>query len=142
MKEGISIIDDNAHTPVKVAGGLEAIAKMFAGYSLCVIYEPGNRSAAALKSDDYRKCFKLAKKIILPHVSSASEEVRDFNKKLAAKIANFYKDCSYIDADNKVIASIKEFVARKRQEGKKAGIVFMSQKGFRGMIEETIRELR
>jgi len=142
MSEGLSVIDDNAHTPVKVAGGLEAISKMFAGYNLCVIYEPGNRSASALMSYDYRKCFKLAEKIILPQVSSASEEARDFNKNLSAKIANFYKDCSYIDADHKVIAEIKEFVARERHGGRKAGIVFMSQKGFRGMIEETIQKLR
>ncbi len=136
------VIDDNAHTPVKVAGGLEAIAKMFPRYDLCVIYEPGNRSRAALHDEGYKNCFKVARKIILPRVSSMSEDVRAFNKKLAAQIHGYYKDCCYIEDDAGVLAEVKNFIKICGQKKKRASIVFMSQKGFRGMIEETISLLQ
>lgn len=138
------VIDDNAHTPVKAAGGLEAISQMFPQYDLCVIYEPGNRSKAALMSDEYRKCFKLARKIILPRISAFNEELRDFNKRLAKKLSPYYRDCCYIEDDSAVVSEIQKFVQSRAggQKKRKAGIVFMSQKGFRGMIEETISLLQ
>ena len=129
------VIDDNAHTPVKVAGGLEAISKMFPGYSLCVIYEPGNRSSAALEMDGYKECFRRAETVILPRVSSASEEIRDFNKRLAGKLKQYYRNCYYIGDDEGVVSQIQKIIEKTRADRKKIAFVFMSQKGFRGMIE-------
>lgn len=136
------VIDDNAHTPVKVAGGLEAISKMFPGYALCVVYEPGNRSKAALAMDGYKTCFRFAERVIFPRVSSANEEVRDFNKKLARNVARYHKTCAYIDDDREVVLTIKKLADIANQKKRKIAFVFMSQKGFRGMIEEAISLLR
>ncbi|MFY9457307.1 MAG: Mur ligase domain-containing protein [Candidatus Spechtbacterales bacterium] len=136
------VIDDNAHTPVKVAGGLEAISKMFPGYSLCVIYEPGNRSAAALKMDGYKECFRRAETVILPHVTSASEEIRDFSKRLARKLKQYYRNCYYVEEDEGVISQIQQMVEGARINKKRIAFIFMSQKGFRGMIEGVISLLQ
>ncbi len=140
--KNIVVIDDYAHTPVKAAGGLEAISKMFPGYQLYVIYEPGNRSKAALGREDYRECFRRAQGVFLPRVSAANEEVRDFNRKLAKKLSGFYKNCSYIENDGEVVAEIKKLADTAKRDKNKVAFVFMSQKGFRGMIEGVISLLQ
>jgi UDP-N-acetylmuramate: L-alanyl-gamma-D-glutamyl-meso-diaminopimelate ligase len=138
----IVVVDDYAHTPVKVAGGLEAISKMFPAYQLYVIYEPGNRSKAALGREDYGECFRRAYGVFLPRVSAANEEVRDFNRKLAKKLGEFHNNCRYIENDTEVILEIKKLADMAKRDRKKVAFVFMSQKGFRGMIEETISLLQ
>lgn len=140
--KNLVVIDDNAHTPIKVAGGLEAISKMFPGYALCVVYEPGNRSKAALAMDGYKTCFNLAQKVIFPRVSSANEEVRDFNKKLWKNVAQYHKGSMYIDDDNAVVSTIKKLADTANEERQKITFVFMSQKGFRGMIEEVVKVIK
>ena len=141
-QKNIIVVDDNAHTPIKVAGGLEAISKMFPGYSLHVIYEPGNRSKAALRDEGYRKCFALASSIVLPRISSAREEVRDFNKKLAKLAGRYYKNLNYIEDDTEVLSEIKKTADKAANKNKRVAFVFMSQKGFRGMMEEAISLLQ
>jgi UDP-N-acetylmuramate: L-alanyl-gamma-D-glutamyl-meso-diaminopimelate ligase len=140
--KNIAVIDDNAHTPIKVAGCLDAISKMFPKYLICAIYEPGNRSKEALDMPDYKECFAQAENLILPRVSTANEEVRSFNKKLAARLAKYYKNCKYIESDEEVILEIKKLADQAIQNKKKVAVVFMSQKGFRGMMEEAIRKLQ
>ena len=136
------LIDDNAHTPVKVAGCLDAISKMFPGYAIHAIYEPGNRSRQALDMADYKTCFKGADGVILPRVSAANEEVRDFSKKLAKRLMRYYKNCKYIESDDAVLSEIKKLADQAKQNKKKVAFVFMSQKGFRGMMEEAISLLQ
>ena len=147
------LIDDNAHTPVKVAGCLDAVSKMFPGHAIHAIYEPGNRSRLALDMKDYNKCFSRATSILLPRVSAVNEEVRDFNKKLAVRLAKHYKNCRYIESDEAVISEIKKLADQANQSSSaswrtgekrktKVVFVFMSQKGFRGMMEEAISLLQ
>ena len=144
--QNVVVIDDNAHTPIKVAGCLDAISKMFPKHLIYAIYEPGNRSRHALAMAAYKSCFEDADAVILPRVSAASEEVRDFNKKLAKRLMRYYKNCKYIESDDAVLLEIKKLADRAKQSAsarrggrrkKKIAFVFMSQKGFRGMIDET-----
>ena len=140
--QNIVVIDDNAHTPIKVAGCLDAVSKMFPKYSIYAIYEPGNRSKQALAMTDYKSCFEGAKGVILPRVSAANEEVRDFNKKLAKRLMRYYKNCRYIESDDAMLSEIKKTAQLAVEKREKVAFVFMSQKGFRGMIDETISLLR
>lgn len=143
-KRNVVIVDDNAHTPIKVKGGLDAISEMFPKYDMCVIYEPGNRNKMALNMEGYKTCFKKAKYVILPRVSFASEDIKNFNKKLWGKLNKYYKNCKYIDEDSKVVFEIKKLsrLTNSRRAQRKLLVVFMSQKGFRGMIEEAISLLQ
>lgn len=138
----VVVIDDNAHSPVKVSGGLEALSKMYPGYESIVIYEPGNRSDASLDDKGYRHCFSRAARIILPKVSSASNEVQEFNKKLRDKLKGAYRDLGYIDNDEEIISQIKKQIKNTTKNKGKLAIIFMSQKGFRGMIDRTISLLQ
>ena len=140
--QNIVVIDDNAHTPIKVAGCLDAISKMFPKYSIYAIYEPGNRSKQALAMTDYKSCFEGAKGVILPRVSAANEGVRDFNKKLAKRLMRYYKNCRYIESDDAMLSEIKKTAQLAVEKREKVAFVFMSQKGFRGMIDETISLLQ
>jgi len=130
--KNIVIIDDNAHTPIKVSGALQAISETHPGYKICAIYEPGNRTETALKQDGYKNCFMRADIIIFPRQSF----------ELAEKINGQYKNCQYIEDDNRVVSTIQKIAHRGRLNKKKVAFVFMSQKGFRGMIEQAISLLR
>lgn len=140
QKKNVVIIDDFAHTPVKVAGGVQAVKEMFPGHALVAIYEPGDRSDEALKERDYFTCFKGVDYLILPKVSTIFERRSDFNERLAKKITRRYPKVIYENDDTKVIQDTLSFI--HAYPHRKTAIVFMSQKGFRGMIEETIRRLR
>lgn len=140
-KDGIAIVDDNAHTPTKVSGALQAISETLPGYKLWAIYEPGNRSELALGQSGYGKCFKLADSIILPRISTANSDSKDFSKKLASMLGKHYRNCQYITKDSDVITAIKEKAVSEKTKGSKIAFVFMSQKGFRGMIGEAITSL-
>ena len=91
---------------------------------------------------DYKECFALATGVLLPRVSAAKEEVRDFNKTLARHLGKHYKNCRYIESDEVIISEIKKLADQAKQNKKKVAFVFMSQKGFRGMMEEAISLLQ
>lgn len=137
--ENIVLVDDNAHTPMKVKGALGVISEMFPRYVRCVIYEPGNRSPAGLTQRGYGTCFKRAQFVIFPKVSSARAELQDFNKRLARRLQRYYKNLQYIDNDQEVILAMKKIAEHAIQNQKKVVFTFMSQKGFRGMIEEAVK---
>jgi len=130
--KNIVIVDDNAHTPIKVSGALQAISEMYPDYNICAIYEPGNRSETALNQESYKSCFARADIIIFPRLSFT----------LAKKLNGHYKNCYYIEDDNEVVLTIKKIADRGRADKKGVAFVFMSQKGFRGMIEQAISLLR
>ncbi|MBI2462667.1 MAG: hypothetical protein HYV65_00245 [Candidatus Spechtbacteria bacterium] len=140
--KNIVVIDDNAHSPEKVEGALEAIRAQFPCKSIIAIYEPGNRSDLALKQKEYHKCFAKADYVLLPRLSGTSAESQEFNKKLARKIQKDYKRVQFITEDEEVISQIKKIVVGWRKRDIFGCVVFMSQKGFRGMIEETIRTIK
>lgn len=138
--KNLVIIDDNAHTPVKVKGALGTIAEMFPHNVVrCAIYEPGNRSPAALTQRGYGLCFRRAEFVILPKVSSAQSELQDFNKHLAKRLRRYYENLQYIEDDGDVILAMKKIAEGAIQDGKKVAFIFMSQKGFRGMIEQAVK---
>ena len=140
--KNIVIIDDNAHSPEKVAGALETIAVQYPNACIVAIYEPGNRNEIALRQSHYAQCFARAKYILLPRVSAASEDARAFNEKLAKKFSRYYTHMRYIPDDKRLVSNIQKIAADYTRRGNLVTIVFMSQKGFRGMIDETIEVLK
>lgn len=139
--KNVIVIDDNAHSPEKVTGALEAIRAQFPCKSVIAIYEPGNRNALSLKQKEYQRCFAKADYVLLPHLSGTSVESQEFNKKLAQKIKKDYKHVQFIAEDEDVIVQINKVASSWRKRNILGCVIFMSQKGFRGMIEETIRTM-
>ncbi len=138
--KSVVVIDDNAHTPEKVEGTLGTIHARYPKRKIIALYEPGNRSEAALKQKGYKTCFAGAYAIILPRVSSAQENAREWNEKLARKLSSVYTRIVYIPDDQKLLQEIKSIVRARKGSGEWA-VVFMSQKGFRGMIDEFVKKL-
>ncbi len=139
--KGIAVIDDNAHSPEKVQGALATLKEQYPGYKILAIYEPGSRNAPALNQDSYATCFKQADYILLPQISTASKENANFNERLHEKFSSNYRHMEYIPEDEKLLTRIKKITGQWQSHDGKGLIVFMSQKGFRGMIEETIKRI-
>lgn len=137
-EKGITIIDDNAHSPEKVEGVLETLQEQYPGRKILAVYEPGSRNTKALNQKSYATCFAKADSILLPRVSAAREKVTNFNERLWKKFSGNYQHMEYIPDDAKLIERITKIAGQWRQSKQKSVIAFMSQKGFRGMIEELL----
>ncbi|MBI2643985.1 MAG: hypothetical protein HYW95_00545 [Candidatus Wildermuthbacteria bacterium] len=141
-EKGIVIIDDNAHSPEKVEGVLETLQEQYPQRKILAVYEPGSRNTKALNQKSYATCFAKTDYILLPRVSAARETIAHFNERLWKKFSGNYQHMEYIPSDVELIRRITKIAAHWRQSKQKGVIAFMSQKGFRGMIEETISLLR
>jgi len=131
------VIDDFAHSPIKVHGSIDSLKYDYPEHELVIVYEPGDRSEHSLDDAEYLSCFKGARRVILPHITTASSAKKDYGKHLAEQIKKGFKPVDYIEEDADVI---KELL-REAQSEMKVVIAFMSQRGFRGMIEELISKL-
>ena len=135
-EDGLVVVDDNAHSPEKVKGVLSVIHEKYPHKPIVAIYEPGSRVAAALEQTLYETCFQGADYIFLPRISTNSKESKEFNKELAERYGKYYPHMEYIDSDEELLEKIQKTASGE------AVVLFMSQKGFRGMIEELISRLR
>ncbi|OGW74123.1 MAG: hypothetical protein A2484_01755 [Nitrospirae bacterium RIFOXYC2_FULL_44_7] len=70
------------------------------------------------------------------------KEKTSFNEKLYQKFSQFYPHMEYIVDDNTITARLQKIASVWGEQKQKGIVVFMSQKGFRGMIEETIKQLK
>jgi len=140
--KNIVIIDDNAHSPEKVEGALETTMAQYPNASIIAVYEPGSRGAEALLQKNYAHCFGRAKHIFLPRVSAASRDARTFNEKLTKKFSRYYSNMNYVPNDERLVFQIKKIAMQTMRRGELVAVIFMSQKGFRGMIDETIRAIK
>lgn len=130
------VIDDNAHSPEKVEGVLSIVREKYPNKPIVAIYEPGSRVATALEQTLYATCFKGADYVFLPRISTNSKESKEFNKELAERYGKYYPHMEYVDSDEELVGEIQ------KTSSKEAIVLFMSQKGFRGMIEEFISRLQ
>ena len=140
--KGITVIDDNAHSPEKVAGVLEVMRTQYPRTQIISIYEPGSRNAVALRQKAYSTAFALSDYVFLPRISSAAIRNAHFNELLFRRYASFYPHMEYISDDKEIVSKIKRTAMRLRKRGKRVVVIFMSQKGFRGMIEEVMSALQ
>jgi len=133
----VVVIDDNAHSPEKVEGVLKIIRSEYPNASVITIYEPGSRNEIALNQEAYSECFKKSDYIFLPRISTMKRENANFGEELTNRYSKNYTHMRYIPNDADLIKEVQ-----KTASGKKAVILFMSQKGFRGMIDEFISLLQ
>ena len=141
QKGNLVVIDDNAHSPEKVEGVIDTLQEQYPGYRIVAVYEPGSRNTKALLQKSYATCFEGTEYILLPRVSAAAKEVANFNERLHQTYATHYSAMEYIPDDRELISRKEEISAEWRRSQQKGIIAFMSQKGFRGMIEEAINHV-
>lgn len=135
---GITIIDDIAHSPEKASAVLGTLRRIY-DKKIIAVFEPntGGRRREALAKYDH--AFKDADMVIIPRLTKLkigedSADVPIESAELAEKISKTHPDAHCIDEDEKLV----QFLA----DNTKAGdvIAFLGSHGFRGMIEGTIAQ--
>ena len=141
-KRNISIFDDLAHSPVKAKGSLKAIRLYFPKARIFAVYEPnvGNRTETSKKF--YKQAFLSADFVLIPRLSktktNAEQEKRMDGKELAEVIREKNKkntEVFHFEIDDELI----NFLETKTRP--KDVIIFLGSHSFRGMIEQTVKQI-
>ncbi|MDP3996340.1 MAG: Mur ligase family protein [bacterium] len=136
----IVIIDDIAHSPSKARFTLAELRSIYGNSKIIAIFEPniGGREKMAKKT--YDDAFKDADLVIIPRLTkqkiSPEKEAPMGGAELAHTISKTLVNTKYIEKDEEVIQYIKANI-------RKGDVVsFLGSHGFRGMIEETVRQIK
>lgn len=138
-KEGVTIIDDIAHSPEKARSVLRNIRAVYPGI-IVAVYEPNIGNRTPQSKPEYKDAFKDADTVVIPRLSKLKTDAENPEKtfegeELAQTISESHTDTHYIDDDGQLV----DFITLGRTKGDV--IVFLGSHGFRGMIEETITRL-
>lgn len=138
--KSMMIIDDFAHSPVKLRGLIDALRLHFPKDKIILLYQPGSKDKEALKAYA-AKTFTGVDYIVLPRVSSVAQESRHFNALLTSKLkkTKIKSKVSYVDDDDKAVDLVLKKINAYKKSKKHVIVLFAAQRGFRGMIEELTR---
>jgi len=136
-KNGASVMDDFAHSPMKAQSALEAIRTRYSNVGVHVIYKPRMNELGDRKILKwYAEAFKLADTVILPKITvkkSTSKENRVRGKDLVDAIKIGQPNTIYMPKSE----SIVDFV----NEVKKGDlVVFMSGGGWGEVLKKAFEE--
>lgn len=141
-KKNIFIFDDLAHSPIKAKSSLEAIKLHFPEARIFAIYEPnvGNRTETSKKF--YKQIFSSADTVLIPRLSltktNAEQEKRMNGEELAKTIKEKNKKnlkVFYFENDDELV----NFLETKTKP--EDVIIFLGSHSFRGMIEQTVKQI-
>ena len=138
-----AVIDDIAHSPEKAQSTLQTLREIYHG-KIIAIFEPNIGSRTPETREKYKGAFKDADEVIIPRLTKLKGELRITNnelracegKELAEIISQSHKNTKYIENDNELAS----YIAQNTKKGD--AVVFLGSHGFRGMIEETISEIK
>jgi UDP-N-acetylmuramate: L-alanyl-gamma-D-glutamyl-meso-diaminopimelate ligase len=137
--EGVTVIDDIAHSPEKARSVLENLRSIYPGL-IVAVFEPNIGNRTHQSKPDYKDAFKNADTVVIPKLSKLKVDASNPDKtfegqELADTIADSHKEVHYLESDDELV----DFITQARLQGDV--IVFLGSHGFRGMIEETIKKL-
>lgn len=135
----ITIIDDIAHSPEKALSVIDTLKSIYLG-KVIVIFEPniGGRNRESISK--YDNAFNKADIVIIPRltklkINDNNDEQPMEGQELTDTIAKTHNNVKYIEDDENLVSYLKS-------ETKKGDVIaFLGSHGFRGMIEETIRNI-
>lgn len=134
----VTVIDDIAHSPAKAASVLKTLRKIYKG-KIFAIFEPntGNRRPEAIPG--YAGAFATADEVIIPRLTKLKIDEDDEKpidgEDLRKIIAKTQPSTTYIDDDGELIRYV---IKKAPLDGV---IVFLGSHGFRGMIDEIVKNL-
>jgi UDP-N-acetylmuramate: L-alanyl-gamma-D-glutamyl-meso-diaminopimelate ligase len=136
---GITVFDDIAHSPEKAAAVLKELRQIYKG-RIIAVFEPnigGRRRESIAKYDG---AFKSADMVVIPRltklkVADDEKELPIEGRELADTIAKTHPHAVCIEKDEDLVAILTS------QAEKGDVIAFLGSHGFRGMIEQTVKEL-
>lgn len=136
----VTIFDDIAHSPEKASSVLENLREIYNG-KIRAVFEPniGGRQRESIAK--YDNAFKNADEVIIPRLTKLKIDEESLDKpmegnELAETISKMHTHASYIEDDDALVKYLKENTKNNDV------IVFLGSHGFRGMIEETIKNFK
>jgi UDP-N-acetylmuramate: L-alanyl-gamma-D-glutamyl-meso-diaminopimelate ligase len=140
--QGITVIDDIAHSPEKAGSILNTLKSIYDG-KVIAVFEPNSGSRAREILSKYDDAFRDADIVVIPRLSSlkVASDVSESDRpiegdELATIISKTHKDTHYMEDDSTLISFL--ISSAKKDDV----IAFLGSHGFRGMIEETVTSLR
>ena len=134
----VTVIDDIAHSPAKAATVLKTLRKIYTG-KIIAVFEPntGNRRLESIQG--YEGAFINADEVIIPRLTKLKQD--SGNEKLlegddlAAVIKKSQPNTININDDDELI----KYLIKKAEPS--SVIVFLGSHGFRGMIEDVVKNI-
>jgi UDP-N-acetylmuramate: L-alanyl-gamma-D-glutamyl-meso-diaminopimelate ligase len=131
-KNGATVYNDIAHSPVKAKASLEALRSRFATKKIVSVFDPHASSLSDRKSLAwYSGSFDNASVVILPAVpvkKSTPKEDRVYGKDILESIQKTQPNAIYMPLDHQIIDYLQELKDD-------SVIVFMSSGGWRGIVD-------
>ncbi len=137
-KNNIMVIDDFAHSPVKIQTAIQAVRKKFPDRHIISVFEPHTMSARDKKTLNwYSGIFKGSDSVIIADIfkgNTLSEDTKVNPDDIVNIIKNDVPDSSHIS--NVLLA---DEIKKKMKDGDI--FLFMSSGSFSGALEKLLREL-
>ena len=136
---GVTIIDDIAHSPEKARGVLATLGGVYEG-KVITVFEPNIGGRSRESAAKYDNAFTDTDMVVLPRLTKlkVAEDSSDQpmeGDELARTIGKTHSNVKYIDDD----VALVDFLKSNSKKGDV--IAFLGSHGFRGMIEETAKRL-
>jgi len=137
--DNILILDDIAHSPTKASSALSTARSITTG-KVIAIFEPNTGNRHTTMASGYDHAFKDADTVIIPRLTIVKTHKEDAHKplngdELASIIARTHPDTHYIADDDTLVKTVVEKIEKNDT------IIFLGSHGFRGMIENLIKQV-
>lgn len=137
----VAVIDDIAHSPEKAKSALATLRAVYSG-NIITVFEPNIGGRRPEAKSMYKNAFKDSDAVVIPRLSklkaaadgSTTEAPLEGNQ-LAAVIEETHSHTHYFEDDTALVQHLLD-------ETKEGGVIaFLGSHGFRGMIEDVIKQL-
>lgn len=136
----VTVIDDIAHSPAKAQSLLKTLRQIYHEQKIIAVFEPntGNRRQEAIPG--YDGAFSEADEVVIPRLTKIKKDDNTKTRPLTGEelttiISQTQPNVTYIDEDTEVVRYLRE------SAGANSVIAFLGSHGFRGMIEEMVKQL-
>lgn len=135
----ITVFDDIAHSPTKATSVIATLKQLYSG-KIIIIFEPNTGNRQPESTPGYANAFVDADEVIIPRLTQLKVDPNDpiqplDGEQLAHVIANTHQHAVYMDDD----AALVQYLIKNTQPGDV--IAFLGSHGFRGMIDEVVKQL-
>jgi len=137
-KGKIAIYDDLAHSPTKAKASLKTLRTIYPESKIIAVFEPNTGNRRPQSAAGYANAFTDADEILIPSLTKIKTDPNDTEspfdeKQLADIISQTHPKTKYIEDDKKLLNYILE------NTKKEDVVVFLGSHGFRGMIEDLVK---
>ena len=135
----VDVFDDIAHSPAKAKSVIQTLKKNYPQNKLIVVFEPntGNRQKEAVPG--YDNAFSGADEVIIPRLTKIKQSAEQpeplDGAELAKIVKKTHKNTIYMENDNDLVVHLL------KSSKNKTTVAFLGSHGFRGMIEDLIKNL-